>query len=137
MTYETHRRIADAGRVAGKAESRHPVRRRRRLHWERRICRCARGRTSRSTNVLEGVAFAHAHGKRAYLTLNLFSHNRDIEKLPEYVQTIRKVGPDELIVADPGVFNYVKQAAPELEIHISTQANVCSWLSAEFWKNSA
>ena len=45
--------------------------------------------------VLEGVAFAHAHGKRAYLTLNLFSHNRDIEKLPEYVQTIRKVGPDK------------------------------------------
>ncbi|MGB7916867.1 MAG: U32 family peptidase [Rhodomicrobium sp.] len=84
--------------------------------------------------VLEGVAFAHAHGKRAYLTLNLFSHNRDIEKLPEYVQTIRKVGPDGIIVADPGVFNYVKQAAPELEIHISTQANVCSWLSVEFWK---
>ena len=83
--------------------------------------------------VLEGVAFAHACGKRAYLTLNLFSHNRDIKKLPEYVQTIRKVGPDEVIVADPGVFNFVKQAAPELELHISTQANVCSWLSVQFW----
>jgi len=83
--------------------------------------------------VLEGVAFAHAHGKRAYLTLNLFSHNRDIEKLPEYVQTIREVRPDGVIVADPGVFNFVKRAAPELELHISTQANVCSWLSVQFW----
>ncbi len=84
--------------------------------------------------VLEGVAFARAHGKRAYLTLNLFSHNRDIEKLPEYVDTIRKVGPDGVIVADPGVFHFVKTAAPELKIHISTQANVCSWLSVQFWQ---
>ncbi len=86
-------------------------------------------------DVLEGVAFAHAHGKRAYLTLNLFSHNRDIEKLPEYVETIRKVAPDGLIVADPGIFSFVKKAAPELEIHISTQANVCSWLSVQFWES--
>src|SRR5208282_5350967 len=64
--------------------------------------------------VVEGIAFAHAHGKRAYLTLNLFSHNRDIEKLPEYIETIRKVSPDGVIVADPGVFHFVKQAAPEL-----------------------
>jgi len=85
--------------------------------------------------VVEGVKFAHAHGKRAYLTLNLFSHNRDIEKLPEYIETIRKVRPDGVIVADPGVFNFVKQAAPELDIHISTQANVCSWLSVKFWKD--
>jgi U32 family peptidase len=86
-------------------------------------------------DVLEGVAFARAHGKRAYLTLNLFSHNRDIEKLPEYVETIRKVGPDGVIVADPGVFHFVKTAAPELAIHISTQANVCSWLSVKFWQD--
>ncbi len=84
-------------------------------------------------DVLEGVAFAHAHEKRAYLTLNLFSHNRDIEKLPAYVETIREVRPDGVIVADPGVFSFVRKAAPELDLHISTQANVCSWLSAQFW----
>jgi putative protease len=84
--------------------------------------------------VLEGVAYARAHGKRSYLTLNLFSHNRDIEKLPEYVETIRTVRPDGVIVADPGVFHFVKTAAPELPIHISTQANVCSWLSVQFWQ---
>lgn len=85
--------------------------------------------------VVEGIEFAHAHGKRAYLTLNLFSHNRDIAKLPEYVETIRKVHPDGVIVADPGVFQFVKNAAPELALHVSTQANVCSWLSVQFWES--
>jgi len=84
--------------------------------------------------VVEGVAFAHAHGKRAYLTLNLFSHNRDVEKLPVFIDTIRHVKPDGVIIADPGVFQYVRQHAPELELHISTQANVCSWLSVDFWQ---
>lgn len=86
-------------------------------------------------DVIEGVAFAHAKGRRAYLTLNLFSHNKDIEKLPEYIETIRKVAPDGVIVADPGVFQFVRQMAPELDLHISTQANVCSWLSVKFWQD--
>jgi len=84
--------------------------------------------------VIEGVNYAHAHGKRAYLTLNLFSHNKDIEKLPHYVETVRKVKPDGLIIADPGIFGFVREMAPELELHISTQANICSWLSVDFWK---
>ncbi len=84
--------------------------------------------------VVEGIAFAHAKGKRAYLTLNLFSHNKDCEKLPDYIDTIRSAKPDGVIVADPGVFAFVRHHAPELDIHISTQANVCSWLSAQFWE---
>ena len=86
-------------------------------------------------DVVEGIEFAHAHGKRVYLTLNLFSHNKDIDKLPQYVETVRKVKPDGLIVADPGVFMFVKSQAPELELHVSTQANVCSWQSVQFWEN--
>jgi U32 family peptidase len=85
--------------------------------------------------VVEGIEFAHSYGKRVYLTLNLFSHNKDIDKLPDYVETVRKVKPDGLIVADPGVFMFVKQQAPELELHVSTQANVCSWQSVQFWQN--
>ncbi|WP_375698846.1 U32 family peptidase [Pseudophaeobacter sp. TrK17] len=85
--------------------------------------------------VIEGVAFCHAHGRRAYLTLNLFSHNKDIEKLDEYIDTVRKVRPDGLIIADPGVFQYVKDRAPELPLHISTQSNICSWLSVKFWQD--
>ncbi|GHF21015.1 hypothetical protein GCM10017044_14920 [Kordiimonas sediminis] len=86
-------------------------------------------------DVIEGVEFAHKHGKRVYLTLNLFSHNKDITKLPQFVETVRKVKPDGLIVADPGVFMFVKEQAPELELHISTQANVCSWQSVKFWED--
>lgn len=85
--------------------------------------------------VIEGVEFCHAHGRRAYLTLNLFSHNKDIPKLDEYIDTVRKVRPDGLIVADPGVFQYVRERAPELPLHISTQANICSWLSVKFWQD--
>ena len=84
--------------------------------------------------VLEGIAYAHDRGKKVYLTLNLFSHNKDIEKLPIFIDTIRQLKPDGLIIADPGVFQFVQQHAPELELHISTQANVCSWLSVQFWE---
>ncbi|OFW81261.1 MAG: peptidase U32 [Alphaproteobacteria bacterium RIFCSPLOWO2_01_FULL_40_26] len=85
-------------------------------------------------DVVEGVKFAHEHGKKVYLTLNLFSHNKDIEKLSQFVETVQAVKPDGLIISDPGVFNFVKKQAPELELHISTQANVCSWLTVNFWK---
>ncbi|MCB4455447.1 peptidase U32 family protein [Leisingera sp. McT4-56] len=85
--------------------------------------------------VIEGVEFCHRHGRRAYLTLNLFSHNKDIPKLDEYIETVRKVQPDGLIIADPGVFQYVKDRAPEIPLHVSTQANICSWLSVKFWQD--
>src|SRR5690606_26762647 len=68
----------------------------------------------------EGIAFAHARGKRVYLTLNLFAHNRDVEKLPSFLETIRKMRPDGVIVSDLGVFQYLKEHAPQLELHVST-----------------
>ncbi len=86
-------------------------------------------------DVVEGIRFAHNHNVRVYLTLNLFSHNKDIPKLDSYIDTVRKVKPDGLIIADPGVFSYVKKQAPELNLHISTQANVCSWLSVKYWQD--
>jgi len=84
--------------------------------------------------IRQGIEFAHAHGKRVYLTLNLFSHNKDVPKLKEYVDTIKDLDPDGVIIADPGVFQYVRENAPDLPLHISTQSNVCSWLSVKFWK---
>lgn len=84
-------------------------------------------------DLLEGVRFAHAHGVRIYLTLNLFTHNRDVEKLPEFVETVRRVAPDGVIVSDPGVFHYLREHAPELDLHVSTQANACSWLTVQSW----
>lgn len=85
-------------------------------------------------DVVEGIKFAHERGKKVYLTLNLFSHNKDIEKLPQFIETVKAVNPDGLIISDPGVFQFVKEQAPDLELHISTQANVCSWLTVDFWE---
>lgn len=85
-------------------------------------------------DLVEGIEYAHSKGKKVYLTLNLFSHNKDIEKLPQFIETVQKVKPDGLIISDPGVFQFVRQHAPELELHISTQANVCSWLTVDFWE---
>lgn len=82
----------------------------------------------------EGIEFAHAHHKRVYLTLNLFAHNRDVEKLPEFLETLRQMRPDGVIVSDLGVFQYLREHAPELELHVSTQANVVSWLTVESWR---
>jgi putative protease len=85
-------------------------------------------------DLVEGIKFAHSFNKKVYLTLNLFSHNKDIEKLPKFLETIAEVKPDGLIVADPGIFNFVKSHFPNLELHISTQANVCSYLTVDFWE---
>jgi putative protease len=85
--------------------------------------------------VREGVLFARQHNVRSYLTLNLFSHNRDIDLLEDYLETLRQIKPDGVIVADTGVFQFLKLQAPEFELHISTQANVCSWLSVQFWES--
>lgn len=84
--------------------------------------------------VVEGIAFAHAYGKRVYLTLNMFSHNKDVPKLEEYANTVRDIQPDGLIIADPGVFQYMKEHLPDVPLHVSTQSNVCSWLSVKFWE---
>ncbi len=83
----------------------------------------------------EGIGLCHQHAVRVYLTLNLFTHNKDIEKLPKFIDTIREVKPDGVIIADPAVFQFVKDHAPELELHISTQANICSYLSVDYWHN--
>jgi len=85
-------------------------------------------------DVIEGVKYAHEKGKRVYLTLNLFATNSDIKKLPTFIETIRTVKPDGVIIADPAIFQYVKDNAPELELHVSTQANINSWLGVDFWK---
>jgi putative protease len=85
--------------------------------------------------IRQGIEFAHKHGKRVYLTLNLYSHNKDVPKLKEYVETIRDIHPDGVIIADPGVFAYVREHGPDIPLHISTQSNVCSWLSVKFWQD--
>ena len=97
---------------------------------------CLRAQSKFSFDELkEGIDFVHAHGKKIYLTLNLFMHNRDVEKLPSFVDTLRELKPDGVLIADPGVFQYVKDHAPELNLFVSTQANICSWAAVKFWQS--
>jgi putative protease len=83
----------------------------------------------------KGISFAHNLGKKVYLTLNLFLHNKDISKLEDFAKSIKTLKPDGIIISDPGIFQYVKKEIPNIPLHISTQANVCSWLTVVFWKN--
>lgn len=97
---------------------------------------CLRAQSKFSLEELkEGIDFAHSKGKKIYLTLNLFMHNRDVEKLPTFVDTLRQLKPDGVLIADPGVFQYVKTTAPELNLFVSTQANICSWQAVKFWQS--
>lgn len=82
----------------------------------------------------EGIKFAHNAGKKVYLTLNLVTHNKDVPKLPVFLDTVKGLNPDGVIVSDTGVFQFLKDNAPEIPLHISTQANVCSWLTVDFWQ---
>lgn len=81
----------------------------------------------------EGIAFAHEHECKVYLTVNVFAHNRDIEGIREYFRTLREVPVDALIISDPGVFMIAKELLPDTEIHISTQANNTNYETYRFW----
>lgn len=83
----------------------------------------------------EGIDFVHSMGKKIYLTLNLYIHNEEAEKLPQFVATLRELKPDGVLVADPGVFYYLKEHAPELRRFVSTQANICSAQTVKFWQS--
>ena len=85
--------------------------------------------------IAEGLAFAHARGARVYVTVNIFPHNEDLEGLPEYLQGLQEIGVDAVIVSDPGVLSLVKESAPGLPIHLSTQANTTNWAAAKFWRD--
>ena len=81
----------------------------------------------------EGIAFAHGLGKKVYVTVNIFPHNEDLKPLPEYLEFLARAGADAILVADIGVFMIAKKVVPELEIHISTQANNTNWAAVNAW----
>ena len=81
----------------------------------------------------EGIEFAHARGKKVYLTANIIPHNSDIGEFEKYIEEIRPLGLDAVLIADPGMFDIMRKNALEIPIHISTQANNVNYRSAEFW----
>ena len=84
--------------------------------------------------VKAGIELAHAAGRKVYLAFNLFAHERDFVNMPRVSEIINYLNPDALIVADPGVMMWVREHHPEIPIHISTQANICSAESVKFWQ---
>ena len=83
--------------------------------------------------MIEAINFAHEHGKKVYITANIIAHNHDFEGMADYFKELEEIGADALIVADPGVFSVAKEAVPNMEIHLSTQANNTNYQSALFW----
>ena len=82
----------------------------------------------------EGIAFAHAHGVKVYVTANILAHNRDLQGVRAYFRELKEIRPDALIIADPGVFEIAKEICPEIDRHISTQANNTNYETYRFWQ---
>ena len=85
--------------------------------------------------IKEGVDYAHSRCKRVYVTLNVFPHNKDIEGLTEYLKELSDLNIDAIIASDPGIIMTIREAIPNMEIHLSTQANNVNYKSAIFWHN--
>lgn len=83
----------------------------------------------------EAVAYVHNHGKKAYVTTNIFPHNRDLREIEEHFDLLSAVRPDAVILSDPGVFSLCRKNSPEIDIHISTQANITNAEAAGFWQD--
>ncbi len=95
----------------------------------------AKARNFSMEDMKEGIAFAHKYGKKVYVTANILAHNYDLDGVRTYFQELKEIRPDALIIADPGVFSIAKEVLPEMELHISTQANNTNYLTYQFWWN--
>lgn len=81
----------------------------------------------------EGIKYCHDRGKKLYVTMNVFPRNHDLKGVEEYIKGLYDLGVDAIIVADPSIVAAAKTAAPNLEIHLSTQANITNWMATKFW----
>lgn len=81
----------------------------------------------------EGIEYAHERGARCYLTINIFPHNEDVLPIQKYLLKIRNVGIDAFLISDPGMFDILKEVMADAEVHLSTQANMTNFRTAQFW----
>lgn len=93
----------------------------------------AKAKNFSNEEIREGIAFAHEHGVKVYITANILAHNYDLEGVRNYFSELKEIKPDALIISDPGVFTIAKEICPEIEIHISTQANNTNYGTYRFW----
>ncbi|MCR5625739.1 MAG: U32 family peptidase [Lachnospiraceae bacterium] len=83
--------------------------------------------------IAEGIEFAHKRGVKIYITANILAHNKDIVEAADFLKGMKELGPDALIISDPGIFSLAREICPEIDIHISTQANNCNFYTCLFW----
>ena len=81
----------------------------------------------------EGIIFAHQHGVKVYVTANILAHDQDLEGVRAYFQELKEIQPDALIISDPGVYDIACEVCPEIERHVSTQANNTNYGTYLFW----
>ncbi len=82
----------------------------------------------------EGILYAHNNNVKVYVTANIFAHNADFEGIDDYFKVLEDIGVDAIIISDPGIFSVAREIIPNMEIHISTQANNTNVHSANFWR---
>ena len=95
----------------------------------------AKARNFSKEEMAQGIAFAHEHGVKVYVTANILAHNGDLEGVREYFTQLKEIKPDALIISDPGIYTIAKEICPEIERHISTQANNTNYGTYQFWWN--
>ena len=93
----------------------------------------AKAKNFSMADMAEGIKFAHDHDVKVYVTANILAHNSDLEGVREYFKELKEIGPDALIIADPAIFEIAKEICPEIERHISTQANNTNYGTYNFW----
>ena len=93
----------------------------------------AKAKNFTSQEMAEGIRFAHSHDVKVYVTANILAHNDDLDGAGLYFEELKKMGPDALIISDPGLFMIAREVCPEIEIHISTQANNTNYQTYRFW----
>lgn len=93
----------------------------------------AKAKNFTNEEIAEGIAFAHEHGVKVYITANILAHNGDLDGVREYFKELKGIKPDALIISDPGVFTIAQEICPEIEVHISTQANNTNYGTYLFW----
>ncbi len=81
----------------------------------------------------EGIEFAHARNVKVYVTANILAHNYDLDGARKYFEELKTIGPDAVIISDPGMFTIAKEVMPDTDIHISTQANNTNYMTFKFW----
>lgn len=93
----------------------------------------AKAKNFTKEEMIEGIAYAHSKNVKVYVTANIFAHNDDLKEAEEYFKEMAKIKPDGLIISDPGMFSLAEKYCPEVERHISTQANNTNYLTYRFW----